>query len=49
MLEGRDNEKNIYLIVALCVFFSCGPKSERVEKVMEDGVEIVYSPKRKMP
>jgi len=36
-------KKNIYLIVALCVFFSFGPKQERVEKVMEDGVEVVIN------
>ncbi len=36
-------KKNVYLIVALCVFFSCGPKQERVEKVMEDGVEVVIN------
>jgi len=36
-------KKNIYLIVALCVFISCGPKQERVEKVMEDGVEVVIN------
>ncbi len=36
-------KKNIYLIMALCVFFSCGPKPERVEKIMEDGVEIVIN------
>ncbi|UCE21508.1 MAG: 6-bladed beta-propeller [Candidatus Aminicenantes bacterium] len=36
-------KKNIYLIMALCIFFACGPKSERVEKIMEDGVEIVIN------
>ena len=29
--------------MALCVFISCGPKQERVEKVMEDRVEIVIN------
>lgn len=41
-------KKNIYLIAALCVFFTCGPKLERVEKFMENGVKIVCSTKREM-
>jgi hypothetical protein len=38
-------ENNIYIIVAICVFFSCGPKQEKVEKITEERVEIVCSTK----
>jgi len=27
----------------ILVFFSCGPKQERVEKITEDGVEVVIN------
>ena len=36
-------KKSIYLIVVLSVFFYCGPGRDRVEKTVEDGVEVVLN------
>ncbi|MCK4759240.1 MAG: hypothetical protein KAT69_04290, partial [Candidatus Aminicenantes bacterium] len=36
-------KKLIYLIVVLFVFFYCGPGRDRVEKTVEDGVEVVLN------
>lgn len=39
----RKMKKSIYLFLALSVLFCCGPKQEKVEKIMEDGVEVVVN------
>ena len=36
-------KKLIYLVLILSLFFCCGPKQEKVEKFMEDGVEVVVN------
>lgn len=36
-------KKSTYLIVVLSVFFYCGPGRDRVEKTVEDGVEVVLN------
>jgi len=36
-------KKLIYLVLMLYLLFSCGPKQEKVEKTMENGVEIVIN------
>ncbi len=36
-------KKSIYLIVALSVLVCCGPGSEKIEKTVEDGVEVVLN------
>ena len=36
-------KKLIHLILVLSFFFYCGPKQEKVEKIMEDGVEVVFN------
>jgi len=33
-------KKLIYIILLLSLFFYCGPKQEKVEKIMVDGVEV---------
>ncbi len=44
-MESRHPAKSTILFIIFCilVFFSCGPKEERVEKVMESGVEVVIN------
>jgi hypothetical protein len=36
-------KKLIYLILILSLFLFCGPKQEKVERIMEDGVEIIIN------
>ena len=36
-------KKLIYLILVLTLFLFCGTKQEKVEKIMEDGVEVVLN------
>jgi len=36
-------KKLIYLVLLLSIFFYCGPKQKKVEKVIEDGVEVVLN------
>lgn len=36
-------KKLIYLILILFLSFSCGPRQEKAEKIMEDGVEVVIN------
>jgi len=36
-------KKLILLILFLSFFFYCGPRQEKVEKIMEDGVEVVFN------
>ena len=35
--------KLIYLVLVISLFFYCAPKQEKVEKYMEDGVEVVLN------
>jgi len=36
-------KKIIHLVLILSIFLYCAPKQEKVEKIMEDGVEIVVN------
>jgi len=36
-------KKLIYLFLILSLFLCCGPKQDRVEKIIEDGVEVVLN------
>ena len=36
-------KKLIYLVLVLSFFFYCGPKQNKVEKIMEDGIEIIVN------
>ena len=36
-------KKLIYLTLILSIFFYCGPKQEKVERYMEDGVEVIVN------
>jgi hypothetical protein len=36
-------KKNGWLLVALCLFAVCGRQGDRVEKVIEDGIEVVIN------
>jgi len=36
-------KKLIYLVLILSLFLFCGPKQEKVERIMEDGVEVVVN------
>lgn len=36
-------KKIIYLVLILSLFLFCGPKQEKVERIMEDGVEVVLN------
>jgi len=36
-------KKIIYLILAFSLFFYCGPKQEKVERIIEDGVEVIVN------
>lgn len=36
-------KKYFYLFLALCALFCCGSKQEKVEKIIEDGVEVVVN------
>ncbi len=36
-------KKFIYLVLILSIFFYCAPKQEKVERYMEDGVEVVVN------
>ncbi len=36
-------KKLIYLFLILSLFLCCGPKQEKVERIMEDGVEVVLN------
>jgi hypothetical protein len=36
-------KKTILLISILSLFLYCGPKQEEVERIMEDGVEVVIN------
>ncbi len=36
-------KKSIYLALILSIFLCCAPKKEKVEKIMEDGVEVVIN------
>jgi hypothetical protein len=36
-------KKLIYLISILLVFSCCGPKQQKIEKIMEDGVEVIVN------
>lgn len=39
-------KKLIYLILVLSLFYSCGPKQEKVEKIMVDGVAHIKNPEK---
>jgi hypothetical protein len=36
-------KKLVYLIIILSISFYCGPKEDEVERIMEDGVEVVIN------
>ena len=36
-------KKLVYLIIIISLFVCCGPKQEKVEKTMEDGVEVIVN------
>lgn len=36
-------KKFIYFVLVLSLFFYCGPKQKKVEKIIEDGVEVVLN------
>jgi len=36
-------KKSIYLVLILSLFFYCGPKQDRGERVIEDGIEVVIN------
>ena len=36
-------KKCLYLFLAICALFCCGPKQEKVERIIEDGVEVVVN------
>jgi hypothetical protein len=36
-------KNSVYIAVILCFLSSCGPKQEKVERIMEDGVEVVMN------
>ena len=36
-------KKIIYLVLILALFFSCGSEQEKVEKIKEDGVEVIVN------
>lgn len=36
-------KNSVYIAVILCFLSSCGPKQEKVETIMEDGVEVVMN------
>jgi len=44
-MESRNPAKSLILLImfSILVLFSCAPKQERVEKIMEDGVEVVIN------
>ncbi|GAH76277.1 unnamed protein product, partial [marine sediment metagenome] len=39
-------KKLIYLILVLSLFFYCGPKEGKVEKIMVDGVAHIMNPEK---
>jgi hypothetical protein len=43
--KGReeDMKKLVFLILILSLFLYCGPKEEEVDRIMEDGVEVVIN------
>jgi len=36
-------KKSIYLSLALFLLLYCGPKQEKIEKYMEDGVDVIVN------
>jgi len=36
-------KKLVYIALILCIISSCGPKQEKVERIIEDGVEVVIN------
>ncbi len=44
-MGSRNLAKSSIVLIVFCilVLFSCGPRQERVEKIMEDGVEVVIN------
>ncbi len=36
-------KNSIYIVVILCFLSGCGPKQEKVERIMDDGVEVVIN------
>jgi hypothetical protein len=44
-MESRHLAQSSIVLIALCilVLFSCGPKQEKVKKIMEDGVEVIVN------
>jgi len=43
---GVNMKKLIYLILAFSLFFYCGPKERKVEKIMVDGVAHIMNPEK---
>jgi hypothetical protein len=44
MMQGVLNlKKSAYLIYLLCFLVYCGPKQADVERIIEDGVEVVFN------
>lgn len=43
MQRGRKMNKSACLICLLCLLISCGPKQDGIEKIFEDGVEVVIN------
>ena len=40
---GRDMKKSVWLICMFCFLIYCGPKQDKVERIIEDGVEVVVN------
>jgi hypothetical protein len=36
-------KKRVCLILILCLFIFCGPEQERVEKIVENGAEVIVN------
>jgi len=43
---GVEMKKLFYLILVLSLFICCGPKGEKVEKVIKDGVTHIMNPEK---
>jgi hypothetical protein len=43
-VEDMKMKKSIYLALIIFLFSYCGPKQDKVERIIEDGVEVVINP-----
>jgi hypothetical protein len=41
--NGKRLSKYLFIAFILLIFFNCGPKQDTVEKIMEDGVEVIIN------